>query len=237
MKREHTDPLEIIPCETPTSKRFRNLIGLKVGRLTVLELFGKRQRTARATSFHYFWKCICQCGQMTVVDGSFLGHQDYSTKSCGCLISENVAVRQTTHGLTWSPEYRVWSGMLSRCRDKNNHAWDNYGGRGILVCERWWDFMNFIADMGPRPTLRHTIERRNNNGNYQPDNCYWATFLQQARNRRGLHMVTLDGQEMCISEWAERVKLPFRVLFDRLRRGWTPRRALTTPMRLKKAAS
>lgn len=227
MKREHTDPLAIIPCELPTSKKFKNLLGRKVGRLTVLRLAGKRQRKDRP-AFGFFWECSCECGATSIVEGDHLRRRR-PTQSCGCLISEGMRQRQTKHGLIKSAEYGVWSGMLSRCRSPNNQAWHHYGGRGIKVCERWLEFVNFLADMGPRPTPLHTIERRDNNGHYEPSNCYWATVKQQARNRRTNVNLTLNGVTMCALDWDEHLGFGRLTVLNRLRIGWTVERALTTP--------
>lgn len=104
-------------------------------------------------------------------------------KSCGCVLKKYLKGQKTTHGGTYKKEYTIWENMLGRCYNKNSQRFDRYGGRGIVVCERWrHSFSNFLEDMGDRPTDKHSIERVNNNGNYEPSNCKWATKEEQAKN-------------------------------------------------------
>lgn len=124
------------------------------------------------------WDCLCSCGNQTTVRGAHLRGSD--CQSCGCLALEG----KTLHGLSKTTEHVIWSGILQRCENKNNHGYRNYGGRGIKVCSRWKDFENFYADMGRRPSSKHSIDRINNDGDYEPNNCRWATVSQQLANRR-----------------------------------------------------
>jgi hypothetical protein len=119
--------------------------------------------------------------------------------------------------------------MKQRCQNPNNPSYHNYGGRGIKVCERWFSFENFISDMGMRPTNDHTLERINNDGNYEPSNCKWATRTEQARNFRSNRMLEFNGEKKCISAWAKELGLTHDSISRRLRRGWSIEEALTKP--------
>ena len=118
--------------------------------------------------------------------------------------------------------------MLTRCTNPQCPKYKDYGGRGITVCERWKEFTNFLADMGEKPTPKHTIDRfPNNNGNYELSNCRWATNKEQSRNRRNNHVIEAFGKKQTMIEWAEESGIPFRRLQNRLQRGWTAERAIT----------
>ena len=132
-----------------------------------------------------------------------------------------------------TPTYRAWACMLNRCRNPKRPDFPDYGGRGIKVCEQWLDFRNFLASMGERPSPKHSLDRINNTGHYEPSNCRWATLKEQARNKRNSHLVTHDGKTLCISEWAEITGLSPSVIFHRLKK-WTAEKSLTTPVRAHK---
>lgn len=135
--------------------------------------------------------CLCGCGTQKVIQRACLLRGE--TKSCGC---RRIETRKT-HGHSvagkCSKAYATWKSMMQRCRNPNNVAFKDYGGRGITVCERWHDFKNFFADMGDRPD-QMTIERCDNDGNYEPGNCIWASRKQQANNRRNNRIVTLPPE-------------------------------------------
>lgn len=152
-----------------------DLRGQTYGRLTVLGETNKRYGNR-------YWLCRCECGTETAVEHSSLrgGH----TRSCGCLHREIVLDMFQTHGMSNTSEYASWESMLGRCTNPSNTAYPYYGGRGIEVCSRWRQFENFYEDMGPKPSPKHTIDRIDNDGNYEPANCRWATKLQQIRNTR-----------------------------------------------------
>ena len=162
----------------------KDLTGMRFGRLLV------SGRASARRDGQAYWLCCCECGGTTIAGGKDLrsGH----TQSCGCLRIEGQRELRRRHGHAprkpgghaVTPTYRSWYGMKSRCLNAKQAAYKNYGGRGITVCERWLSFKNFLADMGPRPSPKHSIDRwPNNDGNYEPSNCRWATATEQARNR------------------------------------------------------
>ncbi len=142
---------------------------------------------------------------------------------------------RATHGCNRrgrrTSEYATWAVMLQRCNNPRNKKFPRYGARGITVCERWQSFSNFLADMGPRPTTGHSLDRIDNNGNYEPGNCRWATRSEQQRNTSTNHSVTFQGETLCLTAWAERTGISFSALKCRFRNGWSAEKALTTPYR------
>ncbi len=136
---------------------------------------------------------------------------------------------QYRHGMDGTKTYRAWGRMLERCRDPRRKY---HAGRGITVCKRWHDFVNFYADMGDRPDGM-TMERIDNDGNYEPDNCKWATHAEQSRNTRYNHLVTFQGKTQCVTDWAEELGINRITLYSRLRKGWSVEKALTTLVRTK----
>ena len=126
------------------------------------------------------------------------------------------------------PEYRAWACMRTRCRNPNSQDYALYGGRGILVCERWNSFAAFLEDMGLKPSPKHSIDRIDNDGNYTPGNCRWATPKEQANNQRRSRRVEFHGEQLSLPEWATRLGISRESLRDRLNNGWTVERALTT---------
>ena len=143
-----------------------------------------------------------------------------------------VAQRQT-HGMANSATYRVWSGILSRCKTASASGYANYGGRGIGVCERWLSFENFISDMGEKPDGM-SIDRINSDDDYSPDNCRWASRKEQNRNQRDLLYLTLNGKTQCASAWSEELGINAGTIRSRIRYGWSDDRILTTPSRAHK---
>lgn len=143
---------------------------------------------------------------------------------------------RTVHGAASAgkktAEYSAWQGLKSRCYHTGNIAYGTHGGRGIRVCDRWInDFHAFLSDMGPRPTPQHTVERMDNNGNYEPSNCRWATRAEQSANRRPNRLLTFNGRTQFLRAWAREVGISPLTLTARLRLGWPLGRALTTPPR------
>ena len=128
-----------------------------------------------------------------------------------------------------TPTYKTWAGIIARCNNKNNKTWNHYGKRGIKVCKRWLIFENFLKDMGVRPAGK-SIERINNDGDYKPSNCKWATPKEQALNRRGTRWVSFGGKRLCIKDWGNLLGVGHSMLRYRLNHGWTIRDALTFPL-------
>jgi hypothetical protein len=204
--------------------RKRVAIGSRSGRLVVLGLDGYD------SAHHRRWKCRCDCGQIVTITGYNLFGR---TNSCGCLKREltakRMAVSARKHGGSKSPEYRAWVGMRRRCRDSGERG-KHWAGRGIRVCEEWEkSFEAFLAHVGSRPSEEHSLDRVNNDGNYEPGNVRWATQKQQMRNRRSVHLVMYQGRTQTISEWADELRIPTRVIGQRLLSGWSDEKALDTP--------
>ena len=142
------------------------------------------------------------------------------------------------HGLHGIPEYEIWMAMKQRCYNKNHRHYANYGGRGITVCQQWLEnFVTFLEDMGKRPTSKHTIERKDTDKGYDPDNCEWATRAVQSRNTRQNHWITFNGKTQCMTDWAHELGINLRTLSDRLRSGWPTEKALSQVVKSGKTQS
>jgi hypothetical protein len=192
------------------------------------ERYGRLRVIGRESHFAI---CICDCGSNRRVDTSKLRNGE--TRSCGCLAREISSTRDhSTHGMTHTATYRSWQKMRDRCSNPKNDHWKLYGGRGIVVCERWRDsFENFLADMGTRPA-GCTLDRfPNRDGNYEPGNCRWATSQQQGRNTRRCRPITAFGETKLMVEWSEdpRCAVGVDTLRARLRRGFEPEWSISEP--------
>lgn len=195
-----------------------------------------RASLPRQKGKHPKWQCKCNCGQFTEADEYNMknGH----TQSCGCLRKSVTIARNTTHGMASRdltlrpPEYRVWKGIRSRILRPNDPLYVYYGGRGIALCDRWKEsFINFLTDMGPRPSPQHSIERRDNNGPYAPENCEWAIMLTQANNRRNNRILNFRGEALTMAQWGRRIGIPAATIRARLYDGWSIELILTSPVR------
>lgn len=158
-----------------------------------------------------YFNAICVCGK----ENKLTSQEVKKNISCGCL---SRFTKHKTHGLSKSAEYKSWQSIKERCINTNNIAYKNYGGRGIKMCNEWAvNFSAFLLDMGFKPTINHTIERVDVNGNYQKDNCIWATRKQQANNRRSNYMITYKGVTKNRSEWADLIGVSVRTIASRCR--------------------
>lgn len=198
--------------------RLIDLTGRQFGLWYVI---GHPRRVVLRSSRKYLWLCRCSCGVEREVVGGDL--REGKSQSCGCL-----GLSYKRHDL---PEYKIWIGLRSRCRNPNSSRWHRYGGRGISVCARWEDFETFYRDMGPRPSSTHTIERRNNDGDYCPENCVWATKKEQSRNTRRNKFLLFRGERLTYAAWAERLGMRPATFRNRLRSGWSVEQVITTPVR------
>ena len=201
--------------------RARDLTGSKFGSLTVVRLAPKEGRGRR-------WECRCDCDATTaVLAGNLLNG---NTTSCGCRGSRaSIGDRTRTHGSTNAAEYNVWCKMRARCLSASSDQYQYYGGRGISICVRWSEFASFLADMGKRPSRRHTLDRIDTNGNYEPGNCRWADSETQSNNRRNNRKITYDGRSQTVGQWARELGMMYGTLWARLEKyGWDVRSAIET---------
>ena len=169
------------------------------------------------------WVCKCDCGNIRSV---YLTHlRGGKTVSCGCHSAEACGNRMRTHGMSSTATYRVWRGLLSRCRNPSVKGYKDYGGRGIKVCDRWLSFESFLQDMGKRPAGK-SIDRIDPNGDYEPNNCRWATADEQQSNKRSNVFVEIDGVVRTQSQWQRILGVPYSTLSLRISKGMSPKDAL-----------
>lgn len=204
-------------------EKTKDLIGQRFSRLVVI---------SRAESVKGFaqWRCVCDCGNETVAKGAKL--RAGRTKSCGCARAEHIASlgeksRKWHSNEQKTPEYRAWTAMRYRCGNPNSSSWNHYGGRGIKVCPQWNDFKVFLADVGRRPSPKHSLDRINNDGHYEPGNVRWATIVEQANNKRTNCITDVLGEPMTVTEAARRLGRNPRKVHMRRFMGWSIERALS----------
>lgn len=208
------------------SKHCIDLKGMRFGRLLVLEREGvSSQGSVR-------WRCLCDCGTEVVVDGRHLRRG--TSQSCGCLAREVTSSRSTVHGLANHRVSNIYHCMRARCYNVNDRSYKYYGGRGIEVCERWRNspggFLAFVEDMG-LPPEKASLDRIDNNGNYCPENCRWATPEEQANNKSSNIKIEHAGVVMTAAQWKEKRGYKKTLIYDRLRSGWSESEAVNTPVR------
>lgn len=208
----------LVPHETKES-----YIGQTFTNLTIRAV-GKKEGTYR-----YLAICDCSCGKSPIVvrlDKVLAG----LTQSCGCYHLSVVK----THGKHSHPVYPAWRSMVQRCTKPNDSSYPRYGGRGITVCDSWLNVDNFIADMAPSYKKGLQLERIDNNRNYSPENCRWATQTEQQRNKRSNINITIDGETKVLSEWCKSYGIRYQLVWERIKvQGWPPHKALSTPPRKK----
>jgi hypothetical protein len=182
-----------------------------------------------SSGWRWFASSICDCGNAnTSRDDSLVSGK---VRSCGCLQRESAGAINRSHMLSNSPTYSTWANMLTRCTNPKFEDWDRYGGRGIRVCQAWFSFEAFLADMGERPSPSHSLDRYpDQNGNYEPGNCRWATGKEQCRNRRDNNLITFNGETKTAAEWSEITGITPSTLRARTRAGWPADKCLTTPV-------
>ncbi len=206
------------------SKRYPkiDLVGKRFGRLVVIKWEG------RSKYGRNYWLCECDCGELIVTGNDYLINK--STKSCGCLRKEKT----TTHNLSYTNEYQIWLKIKDRCFNKTTKAYKWYGGRGITIWDKWKkDFKRFYKDIGKRPSLKYTLDRIDNDGNYEPSNCKWSTQREQNRNYSRNINITYNNKTQCIMEWSEELNIKYGTLRARLiNYGWSIEKAFNTPVRI-----
>jgi hypothetical protein len=200
--------------------RFRDLTGVRFGKLLVIERAPDKTTGSKPKSM---WRCRCDCGKEVIVWSSALTQG--TTVSCGC--------KKRKHGYSHRERlYDTWLNMKRRCKDPNNKRYEQYGGRGISVCEEWNDYSNFRSwalSSGYSDDL--TIDRIDVNGNYCPENCRWANLTEQMNNTTRNRVISFDGKTMTMAQWAKHLGISYGTINHRVQRGWSMERIVSTPQR------
>ncbi len=202
----------------------KDKVGMKFGLLTVISRDTVNSIPGRE---YVIVKCECGVEKTTRFDALTRG----VTKTCGCGKKLHCLVHGHNRVGKRSPEYKSWDSMVRRCTNPKHPVFDDYGGRGITVCERWLSFNNFLSDMGIKPSVKLSIERIDNNSGYFKENCKWATQSEQMRNTRRTRNITVLGVTKCLSYWAVETGIDRRTIISRLNKGWTESSAVLTPTR------
>lgn len=198
-----------------------------------IRVIGKEVRPRRdGTGTLEWFKCICQCGA-TLTQSKWQLRRNPSVKCKRCAGIE-AAKKRGADGRSFTPEWLAWKSARERCTRKTHPAYARYGARGISVCKRWESFDNFLANMGPRPSPKHSLERRDNHKGYTPANCVWATQQEQNNNTRANRILTVGEFSQTMAQWARELGGSPSVVANRLLAGWTVEAACTTPVRFKR---
>lgn len=205
-------------------RNYDDLTNQRFGRLVAIKPTEKRKHRC------IMWECKCDCGNtVEVMSRNLLCGK---TKSCGCLYLDTRGNEK--HGMHNMRIYYTHKAIIQRCYNRNNPEYHNYGGRGITVCDEWIGehgferFFKWAMENGYSEEL--TIDRINNNGNYEPSNCRWVTYIRQQNNKRTNHYLTYNGKTQSMADWAREIGLNYGTLASRIRSGWTVERALTTQL-------
>lgn len=193
--------------------KLSDLVGKRFERLTVRLRVPQNSKDGRV-----MWECQCDCGSITYIPTYSL--KSGNTRSCGCLRNEQLIGISVTHGMRNSSEYSIWCDIKTRCYNKARQHYHYYGGRGIEMSPEWRDsFEAFYRDMGPRPSPKHSIDRRDNNLGYSKENCRWATRIEQANNTQRNIYIEFLGDKKTLSEWCKELGLHYKTVYRRLKRG------------------
>lgn len=216
-KRALSKHLKAAGVEIPRRIDRNSIIDKKFGMITVLSYDKEKDG----------YNCKCDCGNDYFMPFEMRGYYIRGrNKSCGCYRA------METHGLSYkSPVWQVWKNMRRRCYDVKNKRFKHYGGKGITVCDEWQDFKNFhdwAMNNGYQKGL--TLDRINNDGNYEPNNCRWVDAYVQANNQSRNHKITYNGETLTLSQWTRKLNFPLHLIWKRLNRGWSTQEALTTPV-------
>ena len=212
-------------------KNFEDLSGKKFGKLTVIKLDHREIRNdGKRNRYFNHWLCQCECGNECIIIGNYL--KKGSTISCGCYRKELSKNKLYKHGLSNTRLHKIWSGIKQRCYAKYSKDYKNYGQRNIIMCDEWKNdfkkFYDWAIDNGYKDNL--TIDRIDNDGNYEPNNCRWATLEEQANNMRNNHLLTFNNKTQTMSQWAKEYNMSKYLLQHRIASNWSVERALTTPI-------
>lgn len=220
--RNGTKSCGCLANEGRRKRNFKDITGKRFGKLVAV--------SHRFENGDAIWKCKCDCGSIIEVVSSDLNRGRKT--SCGCWTHELISNAMRKHGLCKTRIWRIWTGMKTRCYNKNDKAYKNYGGRGIAICDEWKEDLTAFSDWAMKNGYRDdlTIERIDVDGNYSPENCKWITLAEQEQNRRNTIFLEYKGEKLRINEWAERYGIDPLILRARLYKGKGIGEALETPV-------
>lgn len=204
--------------------RFDDLTGRRFGKLVALS------RLTGVGARNVYWLCQCDCGNTKAIAASSIRSTFPKKKGCGCEQGMTLHGHCPQDQARKHPLYGIWQAMIHRCRNPKSKFYDRYGGRGISVCERWRSFPAFLSDMGEKPSASHSLDRIDNNGNYEPGNCHWATKTEQQNNMSSNKWVKIDGKSMTMAQCCRSYGIKHTTVIGRLQRGWSTEDAFKKPV-------